>query len=154
MRDTYKTFSDRTTKPTFSTESSAGSTIGTGILYPKEREELLQAINYMKVLEDNWNGFGAKKPLTLVIEIVEQFIQNIPLNKIYPAQLSPDGEGGITLKWVMVDTKLLLNFEPGLINLAIQGKNKKPELIDGIVYNGENIIPQKILAYIPVRTKK
>jgi hypothetical protein len=154
MRDTYKTFSDRTTKPTFSTESGAGSTIGAGIVYPKEREELLQAINYIKVLEDDWNGFVAKKPLTLVIEIVEQFIQNIPLNKIYPAQLSPDGEGGITLKWVTVDTKLLLNFEPGLINLAIHGKNKKPELIDGIVYNGENIIPQKILAYIPVRAKK
>ena len=120
----------------------------------KERDELLQAASDMKVLEDNWNGFGEKRPLALVIEIVEQFIQNIPLNKTYPAQLSPDGEGGIILKWVMVDTKLLLNFKPGLINLALQGKNKKPELIDDIVYNGENILPQKILAYITVMAKK
>jgi|GEM_PF-6784204 len=120
----------------------------------KERDELLQAASNMKVLEDDWNGFGAKKPLALVIKIAEKFIQNIPLNKTYPAQLSPDGEGGIILKWIMVDTKLLLNFKPGLINLAVQGKNKKPELIDGIVYNGEGIIPQKILAYIPVRAKK
>ncbi len=116
---------------------------------------LLQALEYCKTLEDNWNGFDAKKPSSLVIENIRKFIESLPHNKCVPDHLSPDGEGGITLKWLKPDQCLLLNFEPWLIHAAFEKNNEQPIFLDDIIYLAvggvDNMIPQEILHYIPNR---
>ena len=128
------------------------TTMSEAELLPKDRFELLDALDYCSRLEDNWNGYDAKKPTNFVIESVKKFIQSLPFNKYMPNELSPDGEGGITLKWLKPGESLLLNFEPGLIHMAFEKNNHDSIFIDNITYLAESsIIPQKIISCIPIR---
>jgi len=124
-------------------------------LLPKEKEEILSALSYMENLGDGWNGEHARKPLSLTINMAKSFIKLWPLNKTYPDTVSPDGSGGLTFKWEINSSnkeKLLLNFEPGLIHLAYSKEKVEPELIDNIIFLGEETaMPQRILQFIPVR---
>lgn len=109
--------------------------------------KLLQVLQHYLQIRDN------DKEL-IPAGAVKQFIMSLPFNKKYPNTVSPDGEGGLTLKWsldqVQQDKKLILTFEPGLIHMAYKSVVGEPVYEDDIVYSLEDIcIPQKIITYIP-----
>ena len=126
-----------------------------GIIFPRERDELLQAIKYLRALDDDWNGFDAKKITHVVFSMLERFINSVPLNLLYPNSVSPDGEGGALLKWASVNgERLLVSFEPGLLHVSHR-INGKDTFVDNIIYGAEDgrRIPEQILSRMPLRKK-
>ncbi len=119
----------------------------------KERKEILLALEHLEKLDDNWNGYGAKKTLKFVIDTAKCFFEHLPQNRKCPDKISPDGEGGVIFKWGFEENALLLSFEPGLIHLSCRSLDKPTVYCDDIIYQMESDtkIPQDILKYIPTR---
>ncbi len=109
----------------------------------------LKSLQYLRTIENGWNGFNAEKPLGLVIDTVERFILALTFTqKKCPSHISPDGEGGVVLKWIFDLEKVLIVFQPGLLHLARDLRDQEPEFENDVVYDG-GLVPQRILAYLP-----
>ena len=123
------------------------------VVLPRKIQELFKILDYLKTIDDNWNGFGARKPYGLAIEIAQKLIESLRFRgKCHPDEISPDGEGGITVKWFTDNESILVNIVPGLLHLAHDyADHRQPEFINSVVYQGENSIPQQILRHLPNR---
>ena len=83
--------------------------------------ELAKDLDYIEhKLFNDWDAYGAKKPLKTTIKNVRKFLSAWPKEKPLPDKITPDGDGVITLHWIINSRlKLLLSFEK---NIAYYGK--------------------------------
>lgn len=113
------------------------------------RNDVLYALALSLELDDDWNGYDCLKPTIEAIYHAKEFILQLPLNKCYPIQVSPDGEGGITLKWLLepeLNKKILLNFEEDIVNLVHEPINGENTYEDDLILEDHL---SRILSYIP-----
>jgi hypothetical protein len=96
-----------------------------------------------------WNGYYAKKTKESIIKVAENFIRELPKNKMNPTEITPDGEGGITLKWRLQSEVTILNFEVGLVHLVKELNNGEIISQEGVIYLSSDFIPSEILEHIP-----
>jgi hypothetical protein len=117
----------------------------------KEKKELLQALNYLRALEDNWNIANIQKPTGLSIHIAENFIKNIPSDKELPTEILSDGEGGIILKWHNDNYKTSINFRWQIIYVSIQYHEEEIKFIEAKIYNDESTLVKEMLPHVPTK---
>ncbi len=111
----------------FLPEDNTSSSTIFGELKPNEYRILRGLLESLKQLDDNWNGFEARKPSDTAINAAIAFIGFLNWSKkAYPDQIYPDGDSGVVLKWTTRDEKILLVFDAGLLHLAHDYGSSKP----------------------------
>ena len=119
-------------------------------ILPKEYEEVKAALAYLAVLEDNWNGYASKAPTEGSIDATLAFFKSFYLNRPYPNNIAPDGDGAIMLIWLTDNSKIVITVEPGLLHPAIEYVDGRNEFPMAIPYD-LGTIPAEILKIIPER---
>lgn len=72
---------------------------------------LFDELNTYKDLKDNWDGYGALKPLEENIATSYKFLRILELNNIEAPNIMPSGEGEISLFWKNKEHYLELCFD-------------------------------------------
>lgn len=109
--------------------------------------QIIQELSSLLNLEDDWNVFGAVKPLSAAIEQAKSFIKLIPMFKL-PNIIYPDGEGNIVFVWEFAGLKILLNIESIMLHYLYEDEVSIIKTAENIPFDGENI-PQEILNILP-----
>ncbi|MGH1455810.1 MAG: hypothetical protein ACRBDI_03425 [Alphaproteobacteria bacterium] len=129
------------------------TTIEEGTVTPKEREELLQAIEYMRGLKNDWNGFGATAPSHASLHTTENFIKELPFGFAYPDKISPDMEETVALAWTLESGEVLHMMIDGLY--IYLSRLNKDNSVDYLIEEGElkfisgGFFPDKIKVHLP-----
>jgi hypothetical protein len=122
-------------------------------VHPQERGEVLAAINYVAGLSEDWDNNGAVPPHKATVEMSRAFIERLPLNRLYPDKVAPDGEGGITFTWYGVEGHLIVTVDGSRLHLSYIGADTTKNVFkDNIVFDGE-IIPMPVKDRLPIRSK-
>lgn len=121
--------------------------------YPEQRKRLLNALGYLKSLEDNWNGYDATKPSPQAIAMAEHFVTYLFLTKEHADFIEPNGDGGLILKWLRGDMRILLTIDGTALHLSYEEGSNEPIFIENIrFFDASNkILPKEILQHIPNR---
>lgn len=143
-------FTDRIIKEDTGFTPESLSTIDKPTVLPPERIELEKAIEYIGTLNDDWNGFNAKRVTELSINAGKRLIGLIPLNRLYPNKVSPDGEGGLVFSWNPSKERILLTVEGSIMHLSYEKEGSPDKFIDDVAFDFSEI-PGDILSYLPVR---
>jgi len=122
--------------------------------YPKQKWRLLEALDIIEKLDDDWNAYGAIKPSAQSITMTRHFINRMVLNKEFAHEIEPDGDAAIILKWKSKDRNIALTIDGLYLHLMFQESDKQPIFIHDVqFFDIENkILPAKILKYIPARS--
>ncbi len=121
--------------------------------FPSQRRKLLDALSYLKKIDDNWNGHDAIKPSRQAIAMAEHFVSHLFLTKYHANYIEPDGDGGIVLVWKSENYNILLTIDGTHLHLSYKTAQEDPIFIENIPFfdTEENILPNEILEYIPDR---
>lgn len=147
-------FTDRDIKddsPLFGRESV--TTVDKADLLPPELAELEKAVDYIAKLGDGWNGYDAKKAGDLSVDAARRFLSLVPLNRLYPTKVSPDGEGGIIFTWKYSKERILLTIDGSIMHLFHEKEGKADEYIDDVLFDF-SAIPDDILSRMPLRKSR
>lgn len=119
--------------------------------YPAQRRKLLEALNYLTKLEDDWNASGAKKPSPRAITMTKHFVEYLLLIKKHADFIEPDGDGGIVLRWQTPTQRILLTIDGICLHLSIKENGAETVFVDDISFFDvkNTILPQDVLSYIP-----
>ncbi len=118
---------------------------------PKEKIALLNALDYLAKIDDDWNGYGAIAPTQRAIDMARHFITCLPLNKVHARKIEPDGEGAIILTWINDKERILLTIDGSLMHLSHEQAGQDTVYINDISFFNEDdpILPHSIIDHIP-----
>lgn len=129
------------------------TTVEESVELPKERKQLLSAIQYMRNLKDDWNGFGASAPSHASLQTAENFIKELPFGLAYPDKISPDMEETVALAWTLGNGDVLHMMIDGLY--IYLSRLNKDQTVDYLIKEGElkflsgSFFPDKIKSHLP-----
>lgn len=118
---------------------------------PKEKIALLNALDYLANLDDDWNGYSAVAPTQRAIDMARHFITLLPLNKTHARKIEPDGEGGIILTWQNNHERILLTIDGSMMHLSHEQNEQDTVYINDVPFFNEEdrILSHKIIDHIP-----
>jgi hypothetical protein len=96
-------------------------------------EYLLNQIEELSALEDNWDRYGAVAPLTGVTSKVSQFVPFLAADFVEKiTDIFPNPHGTVTIEWENRD-KEIISLEIGLNNFSyfVKCNEEDPKFIDG-----------------------
>ncbi len=136
--------------PTGAGQGSSSLT-GENTVLPKEKMMLLNALEYLAKLDDDWNGQRAIAPSQLAVFLSRHFIERLPLNKAHASKIEPDGDGAVVLTWVTADERILLTIDGSLMHPSHEKQNQPTVYINDVPFFDleNNFIPAEILGSIP-----
>ncbi|MDI9313623.1 MAG: hypothetical protein QM529_02960 [Hydrotalea sp.] len=117
------------------------------------RNDILNILNYLSQLHDNWNGHGVIAPTLGAITMAKLFINKIPFNKRYPDKIEPASEGDISFIWKSDKKRLIITLDGFFAHFSFEEKDKEIEFEDNIPLDCSDdgskfIIDKKILEKI------
>lgn len=126
------------------------TTLEEGAVTPKERGELLKAIEYMRGLEDGWDGFGASAPGHASLQTAEHFIKQLPFGLAYPDKISPDMEETLSLTWILkASDELHMTIDGLYIYLSKLGTDDTIEDLAELKFLAGGFFPEDIRRHLP-----
>ena len=134
-------------------QPSHQTTVEEGRVLPKEREQLLKALNYLRSLEADWDGHGSEPPSPASIEITDAFIKAYPwLHHASPEQISPGMDGSLILKWRLASGGVLALTIDG-IHLGLNRINANGSVEDtaDVKFLPGAFFPADIQRHLPTR---
>lgn len=114
-----------------------------------ETKNILDALDILKTLDENYNGYGAQKPSLDAIELAKKFIKIISGNYTLPLKISL-GDGGIDLVWKNHNTlRLIATIDPlSTIHISIDDRvTGSWGFLDDIPFDGKEI-PEILVKYL------
>lgn len=117
--------------------------------FPPQRRKLLEALGYLKSLED-WDEALGIRPKAAALTMTEHFISSLFLTKQHADYIQPDGEGGLALFWTSDSCELILTIDGANMHLSVDNKEGEVTFIEDIQFFGvTDPLPEEILQHIP-----
>ncbi len=114
----------------------------------EDRDELINTIEALAKLDEDWDGYGSIGPTRDTIESTKHLIRELPEDCELP-RISLCGEGELTLVWEALNGKVLLTVEDRVLHLLVKRKKGRNFYLDNVSY-ASGAIPQNILRRIPI----
>lgn len=120
-------------------------------LLPREKIALLNALDYLARLEDNWNGYGAVAPSQIAVIMARHFITLLPLNRAHANGIEPDGDGGVLLTWENNAERIILTIDGSMLHLSHERTGEPATFTNDIPFftTEDIILPHAIIDHIP-----
>lgn len=140
----------RKTEQGTETLASSSTTFNENVL-PKEKIALLNALDYLAGLEDDWNGYEAIAPTQRAIDMARHFITWLPLSKAHARKIEPDGDGAIILTWQTDQERIMLTIDGSLIHLSHEQTGQDTVFVNDVPFfdQDDRILPSRIIDRIP-----
>lgn len=119
---------------------------------PKEKYQLLKAIEVIRDLEDGWNGHRSRAPDPKSVDTAENFISILPFGLMYPTSVYPGTEGSIVFEWKRSDINdtLLMSIDPYFLGFIKINPNKTTQDLGDYDLLPDNLIfPEGIKNHLP-----
>lgn len=134
------------------TFTGSDSTFNNVIDVPTERKQLLNAIQILRTLEDDWNGFGASAPHPKALNTAQKFIDLLPFGRKFPNKIYPASERSVVMEWTGTATSgdILITFEPYLLGAVKVFENGDVEDLGNFSLLPDTVcFPQAIRSLLP-----
>jgi hypothetical protein len=94
--------------------------------YTEQKEELLEALDYIEKINPLYLDEGQIKPNHSTVSMVRFFIQKLARHKEAADEIILSGDGEIILKWKKSDLKILVTFDSKLMHYSIKKSGETP----------------------------
>jgi hypothetical protein len=116
-----------------------------------ELNSLLNDLNYLSNLNDDWDGYESKKPNLSSIEMAKKLIKMLFfLNKKFPKEIFSNPDGFIIIKWRDKDFRLLIQVKPVALSAVLEKSDNKTKYLRDLDFiNSDKNVPKEIFKLIP-----
>jgi|GEM_PF-2846397 hypothetical protein len=88
-----------------------------------------QAINDLRKLKDNWNGYESAAPNRKALDIAEQFVYHFHNKGLYPNHVAPSVEEGVAFSFSRENKYAIIEcYNDGEIAIALHESGKEPKV--------------------------
>ena len=126
-----------------STESTAS------VRAPHDRQVVIQALNKLKELENDWDGEGAPKPTVVTLRNANAIVSELPEITPNPSKVIPGEDGSLTLFWQTFNGRTYLTIERNTVHLLIKKARDHNVYLDGNQMQGKRL-PEKVRTLLPM----
>lgn len=119
---------------------------------PRERKQILDGLNILGTLENNWNGYEAAAPNARAIETAKIYIILFPFGKMFPTKVYPGTDGCIVMEWERADIegRILLTIDPFTLGFVqIHDDNRIQDLGDVTLGPDTEKLPLNAYNHLP-----
>jgi len=132
------------------------STFNNVIDVPTERGQLLNAIQILRTLENDWNGYGATAPHPKALDTAEKFIKLLPFGRKFPNKIYPASERSVVMEWSGTKSSgdISITFEPYFLGALKSFENGNVEDLGNFSLLPDTVVfPQAIRTLLPQDTE-